>query len=168
MLQYTTFEHNIILPSLPAGNSCCMLPHMHAVHIKLRKHENMHARMQTLRRTHAVTHIHIPPTFFQRLANFDITVCSLELIEEGAHFEFICDSLPKLWHNSAVLPRGAHLKHSPVTPLEPLWCRPVHHLITLDVLRLLLHLVNETGGQTKTVSAWLHYVLHSSQWKKMQ
>lgn len=152
MLEYTTSEHNIILPSLPAVNSCCMLPHMHAVQIKMCKHENMHAHMQALKHTHSHTHLH-PPTFFQRLANFDITVCSLELIEEGTHFEFICDSLPKLWHNSAVLPRCAHFKHSPFTLLEPLWCRPVHHLVALDVLRLLLHLMNGTGAQTRTVSA---------------
>ncbi len=64
MLEYTTFEHNIILPSLPAVNSCCMLSHMQAVHIKLCKHENMHAHMQALRQictqSHTVTHIHIP------------------------------------------------------------------------------------------------------------
>lgn len=123
MLQYTTFEHNIILPSLPAVNSCCMLTHMQAVHIKLCKHENMHAHMQALKQTrtqsHTVTYSH-PPTFLQRLANFDITVCSLEFIEEGADFEFICDSLPKLWHNSAVIPRGAHLEHGPFAPLQPL------------------------------------------------
>lgn len=93
---------------------------------------------------HAQSH---PPTFFQRLANFDITVCSLELVEEGAHFEFICDALSKLWHDSAVLPRSAHLKHIPVDPLEALWCGPVHHLVALDVLRLLLHLVRGTGDK---------------------
>lgn len=60
MLEYTTFEHNIILPSLPAVNSCCMLSHMQAVHIKRCKHENMHAHMQALN-AHTVTHIHIDP-----------------------------------------------------------------------------------------------------------
>lgn len=60
------------------------------------------------------------PTFFQRLANFDITVGSLEFIEEGADFEFICDSFSELWHNSAVLSWGAHFEHSPFAPLLPL------------------------------------------------
>lgn len=61
-----------------------------------------------------------PPTFLQRLANFDITVCSLEFVEEGADFELIRDSLPKLRHDGAVLARGARLKHGPVTPLQTL------------------------------------------------
>ena len=134
MLEYTTLEHNIILPSLPAEHSCCMASHIQAVHIKLCKHENMHAHMQTLEHTCARLHTFTSPTFLQCLANFDIAVCSLEFIEEGADFEFIRDSLPKLRHNGAVLPRGAHLKHSPLAPLLPLWRRPVHHLVALYVL----------------------------------
>lgn len=81
----------------------------------------MHAHMQALKQICTQSHTFTSPTFLQRLANFDITVCSLEFIEEGADFEFICDSLPKLWHNSAVLSRGAHLEHSPFAPLQPLW-----------------------------------------------
>lgn len=119
MLECTTFEHNIVLPSLPAVNSCCMLSHTQAVHIKLCKHENMHALKQTRAQSQSHTHLH-SPTFLQRLANFDIAVRSLEFIEEGTDFEFICDSLTKLWHNSTVLSRCAHLEHSPLAPLEPL------------------------------------------------
>lgn len=128
MLEYTTFKHNIILPSLHAVNSCGVRSHMRVEHIKLCKHENMHAHMQGLQRTHTHSPMHAstpphptpPHTFFQRLANFDIAVCSLEFVEERADFEFICDSLPKLWHNSAVLSRCAHLEHSPLAPLQSL------------------------------------------------
>lgn len=90
---------------------------MQAVHIKLCKHENMHAHTQAAMQTRTRLH---PPTFLQRLANFDIAVCSLELIEEGADFEFVRDSLAELWHDSAVLPRGADFEHSPLAPLRPL------------------------------------------------
>lgn len=62
-----------------------------------------------------------PPTFFQRLADFDVAVCSLEFVEEGADFEFVRDPLPELWHHCAVLSQGAHLEYSPLTSLLPLW-----------------------------------------------
>lgn len=84
---------------------------------------------------HTLTHSHShPPTFLQSLANFDITVGSLELVEEGADFEFICDTLPELRQNGAVLPRCSHLEHFPFAPLHPLRGRPVHHLVALGVL----------------------------------
>lgn len=66
-------------------------------------------------------HKHQPPTFFERLANFNVAVCSLELVEERADFEFVRDALPKLRHNSAVLSGGPHLKHSPLALLLALW-----------------------------------------------
>lgn len=69
MFEYTTFKHSIILPSLPAVNSCCMLSRIKAAHIKLCKHENMNAQMQVLKQTCTQTHIfttpHLPPASFQ-------------------------------------------------------------------------------------------------------
>lgn len=114
-----------------------------AVHVKLCKHKNMHVHIQVQKQTHAHTQ---PPTFLKCLANFDITVCSLEFVEEGADFEFICDSLPKLRHDSTVLSRTAHLEDCPLAPLQPLRWWPVHHLVALDVLRLLFHLVSGEDG----------------------
>lgn len=82
----------------------------------------MRAQMQALKQTsHTVTHaVTSTPTFLQRFANFDVTVRPLEFIEEGADFEFVCDSFPELWHDGAVLPWGAHLEHRPLAPLQPL------------------------------------------------
>ena len=80
-----------------------------------------HTGAETIAHMHTAASIHISLTFLQRLANFDITVRSLELVEEGADFEFVCDSLPKLRHHGAVFPGVAHLKHGPVAPLKPLW-----------------------------------------------
>lgn len=82
-----------------------------------------------------------PPTFIQGLASFNVAVCSLELVEEGADFEFIRDALPQLCHDGAVLSGGPDLEHGPFAPLLALW--PVHHLVALDVLGLLLHLDEE-------------------------
>lgn len=61
MREYNTVSDNIILP---AASSCCILSHMQAVHIKLCKHENMHAHMQALKhsRTQPYTFTPSPPS----------------------------------------------------------------------------------------------------------
>lgn len=86
-----------------------------------------------------------PPTFLQGLADFDIAVCSLELVEEGTHFELVRDALSELRHHGAVLGGGPHLEHRPVALLRALGRRPVHHPVALRVLGLLLHLESGKG-----------------------
>ena len=85
-----------------------------------------------------------PPTFLQRLADLDVAVRSLELVEERPHLELVGDALPELGHHGALLPGCAYLEHGPLAPLSALRGRPVHHLVALDVLGLQLHLV---GGR---------------------
>ena len=81
------------------------------------------------------------PTFLQGLGQFDVAVRALELVEEGPHFELVGGSVPEAGHYCVVFPLGSHLKHGPVPPWLPFGDRePVHHLVALDVLRLLLDL----------------------------
>lgn len=86
------------------------------------------------------------PTFLEGLADLDVAVCALEFVEKWANFELVRDALPELWHDGAVLRGAAHLEDTPLALLRPLWRRPVHHLVALNVLRLLLHLVEDGVG----------------------
>lgn len=92
--------------------------------------------------THPCTHSH-PPTFLKGLSDLDVAVGTLEFVEKWPDFELIRDALPELWHDGAVLSGVAHLEDTPLAPLGPLWCWPVHHPVALNVLRLLLHLVED-------------------------
>lgn len=105
------------------------------------KHENMHVHMQALKQ--APMHTLTPPTFLKGLADLDVTVRALEFVEKWADLELVCDALPELWHDGAVFRGAAHLEDTPLAPLRPLWCWPVHHPVALNVLRLLLHLVED-------------------------
>lgn len=140
---WTERNPTTILPSLPAVNSCCLLTHTQARCVRVCTHENIHA---------SATAFTSPPTFLQGLANLDVAVCSLELIEEGTHFELIRDALSELRDHGAVLCGGPHLKHRPFALLGALWRRPVHHPVALGVLGLLLHLESGKGEVSLT---WL-------------
>jgi len=88
----------------------------------------------------------IPLTFFQCPDHLHLTVSSLELIKEGAHFELVDGPSPQLADYHAVLPCCVYLQDTPL----PLWLamlsgRPVKHLVTLDVWGLLLYLVEVHG-----------------------
>lgn len=81
-------------------------------------------------------------TFFQRPDHLDLTVSSLELIKERAHFEFVDGTSLQLTDHHPVLPWGVYFQDTPL----PLWLAvlsgyPVKHLVTLDVCGLLLNLV---------------------------
>lgn len=104
------------------------------------------------------------PTFLQRLAHFDVAVGSLELVEERADLKVVADPFAELRHHGAVLPGGADLEHGPLAPLRPLRRRPVHHLVALDVLRLLLHLVDSKDApricqRALIPSAWIQFAV---------
>lgn len=150
--EFTTFEHNITLPPLTACmNRCDILSNIQAVLMKWCRHEKKKEKHQS---TLACRHS-LPPTFFQRLANFNITVCSLKLVEEGADFEFVCGALLQLCHDGAVLSGGPDLKDFPFVSLLALWWDPVHHLVALNVLGLLLHLVKKAK---MTFLSEIHFV----------
>ncbi len=81
-------------------------------------------------------------TFLQCPDHFHLAVSSLELIKEGAHFELVDGSFLQLTDHHPFLPWGMYLQDAPL----PLWLTvlsrgPVKHLVTLDVRRLLLDLV---------------------------
>lgn len=87
-------------------------------------------------------------TLLQRSDHFHLAVGSLELVKERTHFKLIRDALLELRYNSAVLARSAHFEHTPLTAgLAGLRRGPIHHLVALNVLRLLLHL----RGKKKTI-----------------
>lgn len=68
----------------------------------------------------APVHTLISPTFLKGLADLDVAVCALEFVEKWADFEFVCDALPELWHDGAVICGVAYFKDAPLAPLCPL------------------------------------------------
>lgn len=58
-------------------------------------------------------------TFLQRLADFDVAVRALELVEEGSYFELVGGAFAELSDHGRVLGRTPDLKHGPVAPRLP-------------------------------------------------
>lgn len=71
-----------------------------------------------------------------------LAVSPLELIKEGAHFELIDGASLQLTDHHPVVPGGVYLHDAPLPLRLSVISRwPVKYLVTLNVRRLLLHLV---------------------------
>lgn len=92
-------------------------------------------------------------TFLQCLDHLHLTVSSLELIEEGAHFELVNGAFLQLTNHHAILRRGTCLQDTPLpVGLAVLSRDPVENLVTLDVWGLLFDLteIKNTLGKCQT------------------
>lgn len=93
-------------------------------------------------------------TFFQSSDHLHLAVSSLELIKEGPHFDLVDGPSLQLPDHHPILLRGPDLQDTPLAlRLAMIHVRPVKHLVTLDVWRLLLNLVEMNikrtrGGET--------------------
>lgn len=71
-----------------------------------------------------------------------LAVSPLELIKEGAHFELVDGASLQLTDHHPVVSGGVYLHDAPLPLWLPVISRwPVKHFVTLNVRRLLLHLV---------------------------
>lgn len=99
-------------------------------------------------------------TILQCPDHLHLAVSPLELIKEGAHFELVDGASLQLTDHHPVFPRGVYLHDPPLALWLPVISRwPVKHLVTLNVWRPLLHLVERQMPQQLVKISVFHYTI---------